>query len=75
MDHGYPQTTDTKVLKEFIKTESNQLFGLINKENIAKNNKLTESMTGKTCWRQEGIKYKNNEVYLDVIEKVNSVVI
>ena len=75
MDHGYPQTTDTKVLKEFIKSESNQLSGLINKESTAKNNRLTESMTGKTCWRQEGIKYKNNEVYLDVIEKVNSVVI
>ena len=73
MDHGYPQTTDTKVLKEFIKTESNQLSTL-SKDNTAKNNKLTESMTGKTCWRQEGIKYKNNEVYLDVIEKVNSLV-
>ena len=57
MDHGYPQSTDTKVLKEFIKTESNQLSTL-SKDNTAKNNKLTESMTGKTCWRQEGIKYK-----------------
>ena len=74
MDHGYPQTTDTKLLKEFIKTESNSLLGVINKENSAKNNMITGCITGKTSWRKEGIKYKNNEVYLDVIEKVNSLV-
>ena len=25
IDHGYPQTTDTKLLKEYIKTESNRI--------------------------------------------------
>ena len=25
MDHGYPQLTEVKVLKEFIKTEANKL--------------------------------------------------
>ena len=27
MDHGYPQITEVKVLKEFIKTEANKLEG------------------------------------------------
>jgi AP-1 complex subunit mu len=75
MDHGYPQISETKVLKEFIKTESNKLgvFGESNQSQKG-NNKLSENMTGKISWRTENIKYKNNEVYLDVVEKVNSLV-
>ena len=61
--------TDTKILKEFIRTESNKLFG---DKNAKKDTKLTEEFTRKCSWRPDGIKYKNNEVYLDVIEKVNS---
>ena len=68
MDHGYPQTTETKILKEFIKTESNKL-------NVQPNNNITGSLTGLVTWRKEGIKYKINQAYLDVVEKVNSIVI
>lgn len=28
-------------------------------------------VTGAVGWRKEGIKYKKNEVYLDIIEEVN----
>ncbi len=63
MDHGYPQTTDTKILKECIKTESNRI----------KVDNLTSLMTGQQ-FRPEGIKYKVNQAYLDVTEKVNSLV-
>lgn len=62
MDHGYPQSTDTKILKEFIKTESNRI-----KVNIS------AMMTGAQN-RPEGIKYKINQAFLDVVEKVNSLV-
>jgi AP-1 complex subunit mu len=62
MDHGYPQTTDINTLKEFIKTESNRI-------------KMPLMMiTGKTN-RPEGIKYKVNQAFLDVVEKVNSLVL
>jgi AP-1 complex subunit mu len=71
MDYGYPQMTDTKILKEFIRTESNKLSDKNSKRN---DNKLTEEFTRKCSWRPDGIKYKNNEVYLDVIEKVNSLI-
>ncbi len=72
MDHGYPQTTESKVLKEYIKTESNKL-NLINKQ---KENdvKISKTITNQISWRQEGITHKKNEIYLDVIEKVNSLV-
>jgi len=73
MDHGYPQTTESKVLKEYIKTESNQL-NLINKQ---KENdvKISKTITNQISWRKEGLVYKKNEIYLDVIERVNSLVI
>jgi len=63
MDHGYPQTTETKILKEYIKTESYKM-----------NVNITQAITGVVTWRGPNIKYKVNQAFLDVIEKVNSIV-
>ena len=68
IDHGYPQTTETKILKEFIKTESNQ------KNDIKKDLELSKTFTNIISWRTEGIKYRKNEAFLDVIEKVDSII-
>ena len=51
MDHGYPQTTEAKILKEFIKTESYKL-------KVQPSQNITNSLTGLVTWRKEGIKYK-----------------
>jgi AP-1 complex subunit mu len=67
LDFGYPQTTETKVLKEFIKTESNTKNNAIKME-------ITKTLTNVVNWRAEGIKYKKNEAYLDVIEKVDCLI-
>jgi AP-1 complex subunit mu len=68
MDHGYPQTTETKILKEFIKTESYKM-------NVTPtNNNISNYLTSAVTWRKEGIKYKVNQAFLDVVEKVNSLV-
>jgi len=64
MDHGYPQTTETKILKEFIKTDEYKM----------KVNSSITVPTGSVTWRMEGIKYKVNQAFLDVVEKVNSIV-
>ncbi len=32
---------------------------------------LPEQVTGAVGWRKEGLRYKKNEVFLDVIENVN----
>jgi len=64
MDHGYPQTTETKILKEFIKTDAYKM----------KVNSSITVPTGSITWRMEGIKYKVNQAFLDVVEKVNSIV-
>ena len=72
MDHGYPKISETKILKEFINTGLNKLGGeAIHKD---KDNKLFENMTGKISWRTDSIKHTKNEVYHNILEKVNSLV-
>ena len=51
MDHGYPQVTESKILKDFITTESN-----VKKSDLS----ITSTMTNVVNWRAEGIKYYNN---------------
>lgn len=68
LDHGYPQTTETKILKEFIKTESHQ------KMDAKKEMELSKTFTNVISWRTDGIKYKKNEAFLDVVEKVDSII-
>lgn len=62
MDFGYPQTTDTKILKEYITQESHTL-------EIQKRPPV--AVTNAVSWRSEGIIYKKNEAFLDVVESVN----
>ena len=64
VDHGYPQTTDTKLLKEYITTQSNKL----------KAQKVTTDVINSEVSRAPGIKYKINQAFLDVVEKVNSLI-
>ena len=62
VDFGYPQTTDGKILQEFITVESHKL-------ELAP--KPPPAVTNAVSWRTEGVKYRKNEVFLDVIESVN----
>ena len=32
---------------------------------------ITSKVTGQIGWRREGIKYRRNEIFLDVLENVN----
>uniref|UniRef100_A0AAY3ZWQ1 AP-1 complex subunit mu-2 n=1 Tax=Denticeps clupeoides TaxID=299321 RepID=A0AAY3ZWQ1_9TELE len=63
MDFGFPQTTDSKILQEYITQEGNKL-------EVAKT-KVPTTVTNAVSWRSEGIKYKKNEVFIDVIESIN----
>jgi len=62
LDFGYPQTTDSKILQEYITQESHKL-------EVAPRPPM--AVTNAVHWRSEGIKYRKNEVFLDVIESVN----
>ncbi len=70
MDHGYPQITEVKILKEFIKTEANKMT----KEAKISNTKISTAVTNVVGWRSEGIKHPKNEIFLDVIERLNLLV-
>eukprot|EP01060_Flectonema_neradi_P015028 TRINITY_DN2170_c4_g1_i1.p1 TRINITY_DN2170_c4_g1~~TRINITY_DN2170_c4_g1_i1.p1 ORF type:complete len:450 (+),score=81.85 TRINITY_DN2170_c4_g1_i1:36-1352(+) len=73
MDFGYPQYTDSKVLRDFITQESHKL--LLSNSDVPK--ELPPAMTGATgtCpWRPEGIKHRKNQIFLDVIDSVNLLV-
>jgi len=65
LDFGYPQNTDTGMLKTFI---TQQGVKSTSKEEQAA---ITSQVTGQIGWRKEGIKYRRNELFLDVMEYVN----
>ncbi|QQP42371.1 AP-2 complex subunit mu-1 [Caligus rogercresseyi] len=60
-----PQNTDTGILKTYI-TQQGIKSG--SKEEQAA---ITSQVTGQIGWRREGIKYRRNELFLDVLEYVN----
>jgi AP-1 complex subunit mu len=62
MDFGYPQTTESKILQEYITQEGHKL---------EEAPPPPMAVTNAVSWRSEGVKYRKNEVFLDVIEKVN----
>jgi AP-1 complex subunit mu len=62
VDFGYPQTTDGKILQEYITQEGHKLEVAL---------KPPPAVTNAVSWRSDGIKYRKNEVFLDVIESVN----
>lgn len=64
MDYGHAQTTETKVLQEYITQTSFKLEA----------KRPPSAVTSAVSWRTEGIKYRKNEVFLDVLERVNCVV-
>ena len=70
MDHGYPQITEGKILKDLIMISSHKKNNKTSKENLA----LTSTMTNAVSWRKEGIKYNINEAWLDVVEKVDELI-
>jgi len=67
LDYGYPQTTEAGSLKSFIMQQGIRAAAA-GKEPASQ---LTSQVTGQIGWRREGIKYRRNELFLDVIEYVN----
>ena len=84
MDNGYPQITEVKVLQEYIKTEANKMVGshknmmgnlkkMTGADNV-QNLAVPTAASNAVGWRPDNIKYSKNEVFLDVIEKLNLLV-
>eukprot|EP00736_Rhodelphis_marinus_P006219 Rmarinus@m.17448 len=68
MDFGYPQSTDARILQTYITQEYHKL------ESSESAKDVTKTVTNAVSWRSEGIKYRKNEIFLDVVESVNLLV-
>ncbi|KAJ1975069.1 hypothetical protein H4R35_003316 [Dimargaris xerosporica] len=74
LDYGYPLTTNTSMLKDLVPVPT-----IVSK--------VMQTVTGTSGfgdqrpeinsslipWRKQGIKYKNNEIYVDVVEEVDGI--
>jgi AP-2 complex subunit mu-1 len=69
LDFGYPQTTALDILKLYI-----NLGVAMTPASAEETAKMTSAITGARDWRREGIMYKTNQVYIDVLESVNMLV-
>ena len=84
MDFGYPQTTESKILQEYVNIAATpRLMRLtagpcryITQESYKLEVQVRPpiAVTNAVSWRSEGIRYRKNEVFLDVIESVNLLV-
>lgn len=87
MDFGYPQTTESKILQECVYPWCYALVvGCRNTDMCVRRYITQEShklevqarppiaVTNAVSWRSEGIRYRKNEVFLDVIESLNLLV-
>lgn len=73
LDCGYPQSMDINHLKQIIPivTNGNGSSKQMIKPILAKSTSTPDLVNSDVPWRKLGIKYRKNEIYLDVYEKVN----
>lgn len=64
MDFGYPQSTEAKILKDFICV----------KEKHELKHKAPTALTQAVSWRKQNIVHPKNEIFLDVVESLNLLV-
>lgn len=66
MDYGYPQITSIDILRLYI-----NLGQVMNDVSVNEGAALTSQITGAIDWRREGIRYRNNEVFIDLYETMS----
>lgn len=71
VDNGHPQITTIEALKLYITQGNKNVLEKASKEQLTQ---VTAMLTGVTGWRPPGIKYEQNELYIDVVEQVNLLV-
>lgn len=74
MDYGYPFTTEPNILKVMIQPPS--VFSRLTTVATGKSyisEELPDGTLSNMPWRQTGVKYSQNEIYLDIIEEIDGV--
>ncbi|GAB4823488.1 hypothetical protein N2152v2_010534 [Parachlorella kessleri] len=70
LDFGFPQIADAAILKQFI-FQKGFVTEATKKKREAAAQSATLQVTGAVGWRKDTIRYKKNELFLDVIETVS----
>ncbi|KAJ3278244.1 AP-3 complex subunit mu-2 [Borealophlyctis nickersoniae] len=75
LDYGNPYITDPSVLKDLIPPPS-ILSTVINAVSLGTNfgTKLPSGAMSSIPWRSTGIKYTNNEIFVDLVEEVDAII-
>jgi len=72
LDFGYPQNSNTDVLKLYITQGQSRIkISASDRKAQEKIAKINKQVTGAIPWRAADIKYRKNEIYIDVVESVN----
>jgi AP-3 complex subunit mu len=75
MDYGYPLTTEPNVLKVMIQPPS--VISRITSVATGKSNIsdiLPDGTISNMPWRKTGVKYSQNEMYLDIVEEIDAMI-
>ncbi|KAJ1444817.1 Mu homology domain-containing protein [Pelagophyceae sp. CCMP2097] len=76
LDNGNPLTTEPNALKAMIKppTVLGRLQTIATGKSSAVSDVLPDGTISSMPWRKAGVKYAQNDIYLDIIEEVDAVV-
>lgn len=76
MDFGYPLTTEPNSLRDMIKPTSviSKLasVAMMGSSNIS--DVLPDGTISNMPWRKSGVKYSQNEIFLDIVEEIDSII-
>lgn len=75
MDYGYPLTTEPNALKAMIKPPtvlSRFAAATTGTSNVS--DVLPDGTISNMPWRKSGVKYSQNEIYIDIIEEIDSII-
>lgn len=68
IDFGFPQNMEPDTLKMYITTEGVKSESALLQQDSSR---ITMQATGALSWRKADVKYRKNEVFVDVVEEVN----
>ncbi len=82
MDYGYPLTTEPNALKAMIKPAASVISRLTSAVSNAAgagsgslvSDVLPDGTISNMPWRKTGVRYAQNEIYLDIIEEIDAIV-
>lgn len=75
MDYGYPLTTEPNALKAMIKPStvlSRFAAATTGSSNVS--DVLPDGTISNMPWRKTGVKYTQNEIYIDIVEEIDSII-